>query len=166
MALRSDWSHDECPIRRALDVVGDPWVLVILRDVLHGRGRFDYLHRHLGISEAVLSRRLHTMLDAGLLERADYDDGGRTRRGYAATAAGADLLPVLQQLALWGEEHTATPAGGGHMPLVHRICGEETTRGEVCSACGEPLVAAEMTWVKPWKGASDDLVGPGVVLPV
>lgn len=164
MALRSDWSDDACPIRRALDVVGDPWVLVILRDVLHGRGRFDSLHRNLGISEAVLSRRLRGMVGAGLLTRVDYEDGGRVRQGYAATEAAAELLPVLQNLALWGEKHTRTPDHGGHMPLVHRACGHETTRGEVCSACGEPLVAEQMTWVKPWRDAREDLVGPGVLL--
>ncbi len=164
MALRSDWSDDACPVRRALDVVGDPWVLVIIRDVLHGRGRFDALHENLGISEAVLSRRLHAMVDAGLLERVDYRVGARTRQGYAATPAGAELLPVLQQLALWGERHTRTPDHAGHMPMVHRSCGNETTRGEVCSSCGERLVAEQMTWVKPWKNASDNLVGAGVLL--
>ncbi|MEA5456530.1 helix-turn-helix domain-containing protein [Sinomonas sp. JGH33] len=163
MPLRSDWSEDLCPIRRALDVLGDPWVLVIIRDVLHGRGKFDSLHANLGISEAVLSRRLRGMVDAGLLERVDYQDSGRTRQGYAATEAAAELLPVLQQLALWGERHTAMPANGGHMPMVHRACGNETTRGEVCSVCGEPLVPEQMTWIKPWRNARDDLVAAGVL---
>ena len=57
MALRSDWSQEFCPVKRSLDVLGDPWVLLIVRDVLHGRGRFDQLRENLGISEAVLSRR-------------------------------------------------------------------------------------------------------------
>lgn len=163
MPLRSDWSDEFCPIRRSLDVLGDPWVLVIVRDALHGRGRFDQLRKSLGISEAVLSRRLRAMVDAGLLARADYTDGVRTRRGYVATAAAADLLPVLQQLAIWGEKHTATPAGGGHMAMVHEACGNETTRGETCSACGEALVPEQMVWVKPWKGTRDTLVPAGVL---
>lgn len=163
MPLRSDWSEDLCPIRRSLDVLGDPWVLVIIRDVLHGRGRFDTLRQSLEVSEAVLSRRLHAMVDAGLLDRADYRDGGRTRRGYVATEAAADLLPVLQQLAIWGERHTAMPPAGGHMAMIHEGCGEETSRGEVCSVCGEPLTSDQMTWVKPWKGARDALVPAGVL---
>ena len=57
MPLRSDWSEAQCPIRRSLDVLGDPWVLLIIRDALHGRGRFDALRESLGVSEAVLSRR-------------------------------------------------------------------------------------------------------------
>ena len=165
MPLRSDWSDDACPIRRSLDVLGDPWVLVIVRDALHGKGRFDSLRQNLGISEAVLSRRLRDMVDAGLLERTDYLDGSRIRQAYVATEAAAELLPVLQQLALWGERHTPMPAHGAHMSLVHRSCGSETSQGESCSACGELLVPQAMTWVKPWKDGRDDLVPAGVLLP-
>ena len=164
MPLRSDWSDELCPIRRSLDVLGDPWVLIIVRDVLQGRGRFDALRDNLGISEAVLSRRLRAMVEAGLLERADYLDGARTRQGYVATQAAADLLPILQQLAIWGERHTATPSGGAHMALIHRRCGHETLRGETCSACGEVLVSEDMDWDKPWKGRRDALVAAGVLV--
>ncbi|WP_338009756.1 winged helix-turn-helix transcriptional regulator [Janibacter hoylei] len=116
---------------------------------------------NLGISEAVLSRRLRAMVEAGLLERVDYDDGGRTRQGYAATEAAAELLPVLQQLAIWGERHTPTPSGGGHMALIHEGCGRKTTRGETCSHCGEALVPEQMSWDKPWHGRRDRLVAAG-----
>lgn len=163
MPLRSDWSEEQCPIRRSLDVLGDPWVLLIIRDALHGRGRFDALRDNLRISEAVLSRRLRGMVDAGLLVRVDYRDGNRTRQGYAATEAATELLPVLQQLAVWGERHTAMPASGGHMAMIHESCGNETTQGEVCSACGTVLVPQDMTWVKPWKDARDRLQPAGVL---
>lgn len=164
MPLRSDWSAELCPIRRSLDVLGDPWVLLIVREVLHGRGRFDQLRESLGISEAVLSRRLRAMVDAGLLQRVDYADGARTRQGYATTEAGAELLPILQQLAVWGERHTAMPAGGAHMAMIHEACGNETTQGQVCSSCGQVLVAEQMTWVKPWKDTRDTLVPAGVLV--
>ena len=72
MPLRSDWSDEFCPIKRSLDVLGDPWVLLIIRDVLHGRGRFDQVRDNLRISEAVLSRRLHAMVESGLLTRVEY----------------------------------------------------------------------------------------------
>jgi len=163
MPLRSDWSEEFCPIRRSLDVLGDPWVLLIIRDVLHGRGRFDRLRANLGISEAVLSRRLHAMVEAGLLTRVGYDDGPRVRQGYAATDAAAELLPVLQQLAIWGERHTAMPAGGAHMAMIHEGCGSETEQGGVCSSCGAVLVPEEMTWVKPWKDARDRLQPVGTL---
>lgn len=161
MPLRSDWSQELCPVRRSLDVLGDPWVLLIVRDVLHGNGRFDALRDNLRISEAVLSRRLHSMVDAGLLATVDYTRGGRTRQRYVATEAGADLLPLLHQLALWSEKHTSTPTGGGHMGLIHETCGQETTRAETCSACGEPLRSQDMTWVKPWLGARHRLRAAG-----
>lgn len=161
MPLRSDWSAELCPIRRSLDVLGDPWVLLIVRDVLHGRGRFDTLRDSLRISEAVLSRRLRAMVDAGLLARVDYRDGGRVRQGYAATDAAAELLPILQQLAIWGERHTQTPDGGAHMAMIHDACGQETLQGQVCSACGGVLLPEQMTWVKPWKDARDRLYPAG-----
>ncbi|GAA1517197.1 winged helix-turn-helix transcriptional regulator [Brevibacterium permense] len=163
MALRSDWSQEFCPVKRSLDVLGDPWVLLIVRDVLHGRGRFDQLRENLGISEAVLSRRLTGMIEAGLLTKVDYADGARIRQGYAATEAAADLLPILQQLSLWAEKHTALPAGGGHMALIHDACGQETTQGEVCSACGQVLLPEDMSWDKPWKHARERLQPAGTL---
>lgn len=166
MPLRSDWSEELCPVRRSLDVIGDPWVLLIVLEALHGRARFDQMRVGLGISDAVLSRRLRTMVEAGLLERVEDPEGPRGRHGYVATPAAAELLPILQQLALWAERHTQLPPGGAHMPMVHRSCGARTTSGEVCSGCGETLLPQEMTWVKPWKGTHEDLVAPGVLGPV
>jgi DNA-binding HxlR family transcriptional regulator len=163
MPLRSDWSENVCPVARALDVVGDPWVLLIVRNVLHGHGRFDALRKSLGVSEPVLSRRLHAMVDAGLLVRVDYTSGGRTRQGYAATEAATELLPIIQQLAVWGERHTAMPPGSAHMAMIHEACGNETTQGQVCSACGRILVPEEMTWVKPWWNTREALVPAGIL---
>ena len=164
MPLRSDWSEALCPVGRSLDVLGDPWVLLIVRNVLHGRGRFDELRDGLSISEAVLSRRLRQMVEAGLLTKVDYADGSRIRQGYVATEAAAELLPILQQLALWGEKHTPMPVGGGHMAMIHEVCGQETTRGEVCSACGGVLEPEAMTWVKPWKGTRERLQPAGSLI--
>lgn len=161
MPLRSDWSDALCPIRRSLDVLGDPWVLLIVRDVLQGIHRFDQLRDSLAISEAVLARRLRTMVEAGLLVKVDYADGGRTRQAYAATDAAADLLPVIQQLALWADKHTEIPAGGARMGLRHEACGQETERAETCSACGELLQPEDMVWVKSWKDEETPLVGAG-----
>lgn len=163
MPLRSDWSDELCPIRRSLDVLGDPWVLLIIRDALHGRGRFEQLRENLSISDAVLSRRLSAMVEAGLLVRVEYRDGGRARHGYAASHRAADLLPVLQQLAIWGEKHTDMPPGGSHMAIIHEPCGNETTQGEICSACDQPLHPQDMTWVKPWINARDRLQPAGAL---
>lgn len=159
MPLRTDWSERLCPVDRALDVLGDPWVLMILRDVMHGRTRFEELKEGLGISDPVLVRRLGDLVEAGLLEKRPYEGDGRTRHVYVVTPAGADALPILNSLALWGEKHTSMPAGSAHMALIHDACGQESASADVCTTCGEPLRAGEMSWDEPWKGRRIHLVG-------
>jgi DNA-binding HxlR family transcriptional regulator len=147
MPLRSDWSENACPIARSLDVVGDPWVLLVLREALQGATRYDDFRARLGVADSVLAKRLAGMVEAGLLERAPYRDGRRTREGYALTDAGADLLPLLNALVLWGERHR--PRGSGVMQVVHEGCGQETRSADTCTSCGEPLSAATVSWRKP-----------------
>ena len=96
MPLRSDWSEATCPIARSLDVVGDPWVLLVLREALTGATRFDDFRVALGVADNVLSRRLSAMVEGGLLVRSPYVDEHRTRHEYLLTDAGRDLLPVVQ----------------------------------------------------------------------
>ncbi|NUR08823.1 MAG: helix-turn-helix transcriptional regulator [Nocardioidaceae bacterium] len=146
MALRSDWSADSCPIARSVDVVGDPWVLLVLREAFEGATRFEEF-RALGIADNVLSRRLAGMVEAGLLERATYDGGNRPRHRYLLTGAGADLLPVLHALALWGERHR--PRSTGRMELVHEACGRPTQSADTCSHCHVPVTAADVSWRLP-----------------
>ena len=147
MPLRSDWSQDTCPIARSLDVVGDPWVLLVLREALQGVSRYDDFRARLGVADSVLAKRLAGMVDAGILERTPYRDGNRTRDGYALTAAGADLLPLLNALALWGERHR--PRDSGVMNVVHEGCGASTGSADTCTSCGEPLSPATVSWRKP-----------------
>ena len=158
MALRSDWSVEQCPVRRGLDVVGDPWSLLIMRDALHGKRRFEQF-RSLGIADSVLSRRLAALVRDGLLVRREYQGARRVHAEYLPTQAGADLLPVLHALAGWAEAHTDLPPGGGHMAIVH-TCGAETRSADTCTGCGEPLRAQDVSWDKPWSGRRDALVGP------
>ena len=147
MPLRSDWSEATCPIARSLDVVGDPWVVLVLREALQGVSRYDDFRDRLGVADSVLARRLAAMVDAGLLERTPYRDERRTRAGYALTDAGADLLPVLNALVLWGERHR--PRDTGVMHVIHDGCGEETTSADRCSACGATLTPDTVSWRKP-----------------
>jgi DNA-binding HxlR family transcriptional regulator len=144
--LRSDWSEDTCPIARAVDVAGDPWVLLVLREAFEGATRFEQF-RDIGIADNVLSRRLVGMVEAGLLEKRPYDGGNRTRHEYLLTDAGADLLPVLHALALWGERHR--PQATGRMELVHEACGQVTTSADTCTACRVPVGAADVSWRLP-----------------
>ena len=147
MPLRSDWSGHSCPIARSLDVVGDPWVLLVLREALEGLTRFEQFRSTLGCADNVLSRRLSGMVEAGLLVRSTYESGNRAREEYLLTEAGTDLLPLLNALALWGERHL--PADTGRMEIVHETCGATTTSADTCSACGEPLSSVNTSWRLP-----------------
>lgn len=149
--LRSDWSQRRCPIARSLDVVGDPWVLLIIREAMLGTRRFDQFRETLQVADNVLSRRLQAMVQAGLLTREPYQDGNRTRHEYLLTPAGEDLLPVLHGLVLWGEKHRSLGADAGALGIVHRACGTMSTSPDRCSGCGEQLTPDSVDWERPWR---------------
>ena len=75
----------------------------------------------------------------------------RTHQEYLLTEAGADLLPVLNALALWGEKHTAAPGPGAHMQIMHTACGNTSTSADVCSHCGGLMQSSSTAWVRPWR---------------
>ncbi len=120
MPLRSDWSSERCPIARSLEVLGDPWVLLVLRQAFSGVRRFDQLRSELKIADNVLSSRLTRLVDAGLLRRVPYQDHQRTRYEYVLTDAGADTFPVITALAQWGERQRPHPDPDVRMDVVHR----------------------------------------------
>ena len=150
MPLRSDWSNQACPIARSLDAVGDPWVILILREALTGSTRFEQFRTRLEVADNVLSRRLAAMVEAGLLRRVAYRAEQRTHYEYQLTVAGADLLPVLNGLALWGEKHTVAPGRAAHLEIVHMTCGATTTTSDVCSHCGAVMAPDETIWRRDW----------------
>ena len=154
MPLRSDWSEDRCAIARSLDVVGDPWVMLIIRQALSGARRYDQFREQLRVADNVLSRRLHALVDAGLLERSAYRDGNRTRFEYLLTEAGADLLPVINALVLWGEKHRPHQDPDVHMEIVHVTCGSVSSSPDVCSECRAPL-ESDVAWRKSWNSPTD-----------
>jgi DNA-binding HxlR family transcriptional regulator len=101
---RKSFADMPCPVAHALEHVGDPWGLLIVRDALHGLSRFDDFHRSLGISTSSLTRRLNELVAAGVLERRLYQERPK-RYEYVLTAAGRDLKPVVAALAAWGMTH-------------------------------------------------------------
>ena len=125
-----------CSIAQTLDVVGEWWTLLILRDSLLGVTRFDEWQRRLGIARNVLSARLDTLVNEGILERRQYQEHP-PRDEYVLTRKGVDLAPVLDALRVWGDRYAA-PAGPPVL-LVHDDCGEPTTPVAHCSQCGERL---------------------------
>jgi DNA-binding HxlR family transcriptional regulator len=150
MALRQDWSEHPCPIARSLDVLGDPWVVLILREAFTGTRRFDAFRERLAIADNILSKRLRLMVDAGLLERSTYRGEQRTHSEYVLTEAGAETLPLLHSLALWGEKHTPAPKRSAHMTILHSTCGQVTTHSQTCSSCGQTLTPATTQWRRTW----------------
>jgi DNA-binding HxlR family transcriptional regulator len=127
MPLRSNWTNEKCPIARSLEVLGDPWVILVLRQAFSGVRRFDEFRDQLGAADNVLSKRLATLVDAGLLRRVPYQDRRRTRSEYVLTDAGADTLPVITALAQWGERRRPHTDPDVRMDIIHRTCGRRST---------------------------------------
>lgn len=148
MPLRSDWSHNACSIARGIQAVGDPWGLLILRELLSGQTRFDGLRDRLSIADNTLSARLKSMAEAGLVARCPYYDGRRTRYEYQPTSAAEDALPILHAFSLWAGRH-ATGGADREIEIICRCCGMRSSTGEACSACGQELTVATTAWIRP-----------------
>ncbi|AII10404.1 MULTISPECIES: winged helix-turn-helix transcriptional regulator [Rhodococcus] len=118
-----DYSTDNCSIQRTLDVVGDKWSMIVLRELFNGVCRFDQIRWHTGISEPVLSNRLRRLVDAEVLETVPYRESGRrTRQEYRLTTKGRGLYPVLIALMQWGDQYRIDPEGPA-VTVQHRECG-------------------------------------------
>ncbi|MDP3739568.1 MAG: helix-turn-helix domain-containing protein [Hyphomonadaceae bacterium] len=101
---RKSFTEDRCPVARTLDRVGDPWSILILRDVGFGLTRFDQFQESLGIAPNMLTRRLKALVEAGLLERRRYNERP-PRDEYILTGRGRDFRPVLDALKIFGNRH-------------------------------------------------------------
>jgi DNA-binding HxlR family transcriptional regulator len=138
-------STENCPIQRTLDVVGEKWTLLILRDAVNGVRRFDDFHRHIGLSEAVLSDRLRKLISAGILKTARYQQpGSRSRNEYRLTRKGWDLWPVLMALSQWGETYTLDPEGPV-LDVRHTDCDAPVRVVVECAAEHSTLTPGEVT---------------------
>ncbi len=139
---RTSFAEMPCSIARTLDVVGEWWTLLIIRDIFNGTRRFDDLLEHLGISRNILTDRLNSLVSKGVLKRARYQERP-TRYEYRLTEKGLDLLPVLLLMMRWGDKWLAGDAGA---PVVvrHTDCGRETIPAVMCAECGEPLIAGHL----------------------
>lgn len=129
-----------CSIARALNVVGDPWTFLILRDVLNrGLHRFEEIQKDLGIATNVLTARLKKLTDEGVLKQRAYSQHP-LRYEYHATPRAVELRPILLSLMAWGDKHLC----GSEAPpvlMMHESCGHLTTPKVVCSQCDKPLTA-------------------------
>jgi DNA-binding HxlR family transcriptional regulator len=130
-------------VGRALELVGERWTLLILREAFFGVRRFGQLARNLGIPRPTLSSRLRMLVDAGLLERVPYSLEPE-RYEYRLTDAGRDLFGAIVVLMRWGDEHLPNPSGP---PIVlrHDTCGEIAEPRLTCTHCGEEITARNVT---------------------
>jgi len=125
-------STDNCTIQRTLDVVGEKWSLLVLRDAMNGVRRFDDFRRHVGMSESVLADRLRKLVLSGILEAVPYSEpGSRTRHEYRLTRKGWDLWPAMIALKQWGDQHMADPEGSP-LTVSHAECGQPLRATVVC----------------------------------
>ncbi|SCL23443.1 DNA-binding transcriptional regulator, HxlR family [Micromonospora pallida] len=136
-------SVQACSLARALDIVGDRWTLLIVRDALLGVTRFDGFLRNLGIARNILTDRLNTLVGTGVLDRTPYQDRP-VRHEYHLTDRGRELLPVVLAVTQWGERHLADPADPSRL-VEHRECGGSARATVICTDCGRPLAPTEVS---------------------
>jgi DNA-binding HxlR family transcriptional regulator len=125
-----------CSIARTLDIVGEKWALLAVREVFLGNHRFDEMVRRTGAPRDTLTARLRTLVAAGIFERRPYSEHP-ARFEYHLTDAGRDLYPVIMSLMHWGDQYLAGDDGPPRVFEHH--CGHRLETQLVCRACGEPL---------------------------
>jgi len=139
MVLGRRYDEQDCSIARALEVVGERWTLLILRESFLGTSRFDDFHHRLGIARNVLQTRLERLVEEGVLERLPYQERP-ARYEYRLTREGRDLLPVLVALLQWGDRHRA-PDVGPRGAIAHASCGGAINAALRCERCGATVEA-------------------------
>jgi DNA-binding HxlR family transcriptional regulator len=130
---RTSYQASNCSIARSLQVLGEKWTLLILRESFYGATRFEQFHRVLQCPRNLLSERLAKLVEEGILERSEYrDPGSRARNEYRMTDKGRELTPILLALMQWGDRHHADAEGP---PVVarHAECGNELRVTLVCA---------------------------------
>ena len=134
----SEWN---CSIAKTLDVVGEWWTLLILRDAFRGTRRFDDFQASLGMARGVLTARLRKLEQAGVIERRQYSQCP-PRHEYLLTDAGQALRPILLALKEWGDRYVNP---GAEPVIFQHTCGAEFQPLTVCAACNEPVRDGELT---------------------
>ena len=108
MVKRTSFEHDDCPVARALDAIGDWWSMLIIRDALFGVSRFSEFQKSLGLAKNILSVRLRTLVDQGILKTAPASDGSAYQE-YLLTPKGRGVFPILVAMRQWSEEFDERP---------------------------------------------------------
>ncbi len=131
---------EPCSVARTIEIVGDPWTLMVIREAFLGVRRFEEMRRRLGIAPNVLSDRLDGLVRHGILKRVPYEDRP-PRSEYRLTQKGLDLYPAVVALMRWGERYTGDPAP---VTLHHQSCGEQIVPVMACPNCKDELTALDV----------------------
>jgi DNA-binding HxlR family transcriptional regulator len=145
---RKSFAAVDCSVAQCLEVVGEWWTMLIVRDLFLGVRRFEEFQHRLGISRNVLTDRLAGLVAAGVLVKVPYQDHP-VRFDYRLTDKGRDLWPVLNAMRQWGDRHAAP--GGPRLVISHRACGHVVEPVLHCPDCGDDVTARDY----------DVVAGPG-----
>ena len=156
--LNRTYDLQNCSVARALEVVGERWSLLIVRDLMLGYRRFDELQERLGVARNVLTARLARLADEGVVEKRLYQERP-ARYDYHLTEKGRDLWPVIVGLLSWGDRYLAD--GAPSVVLEHRECGGLVNDRRICERCGAELSVRDAI-VRPGPGAKQ---GRGRLVP-
>lgn len=134
---RTSFAQWPCSIARTMDIIGDGWTALVLREAFYGIRRFEEFQIVLGVARNTLTDRLARLVDEGLLAKQQYEDRP-VRYEYVLTAKGKDFFPVLAAIAQWGDRWLAGDEGP---PAIfhHTVCGHDTVAQITCDVCGEAL---------------------------
>ncbi|MFD7604092.1 winged helix-turn-helix transcriptional regulator [Streptomyces mirabilis] len=155
MALGKDYATQECSLASALEIVGERWTLLVVRDALYGVRRYNDFLVHLGIPRAVLASRLQALTAEGILEKRRYQESP-PRDEYVVTDRGIALWPTLRSLGRWGREHL----GEAQLRYFrHATCGTELGSYGECATCGTVVPVPDVEMV-PGPGLDPDPADP------
>jgi DNA-binding HxlR family transcriptional regulator len=143
------YDNQVCSIARTLEVIGDRWTLLVIRDAFMGVHRFDDFQQSLGIARNVLTDRLGRLVDEGILRRERYQERPE-RYEYRLTRKGVDLWPMIMTALKWGDKHLSDASP----PLLirHKDCGGEIDERLHCDRCGAELGPTDV-YAEPGPGA-------------
>jgi DNA-binding HxlR family transcriptional regulator len=151
MPLGTDYAGQDCAVARALEVVGERWTLLVVRDLFYGVRRYSELQKHIGLPPATLTDRLNHLVEHGVVDRVP---GPGARDEYILTPKGETLWPVISGLAQWGSENYVEPER--RMVYTHRADGASLDGRGVCTECGGIPVASDVVIRKPSREGTTD----------
>ena len=148
-----NWSIDNCTVGRAMEILGEKWTFVVLREIFTGVRRFEDMRERTGIPRQVLTNRLARLVGHGILRREPYrEPGARLRSEYRLTEKGFDLYPVLVAVRDWGDRYLADPPGPP-LRTVHSAC-ESQVRAVLRCEAGHDIASMRQVEPRPGPGAT------------